>query len=185
MLRKSLAWGLVLAAMLAIGSGIAVYTQEEDVPAIPGVTAEDTHPNGCVDCHRKAGEDQDYRLSTAIAEWASEGAPEELIEWSEAAWPNASLSGQHPGVSGFVASQTLPDSCYNCHGEGSGMPLKPLLHTVHFAGGGDNHFVSGYDGRCLHCHAMNTDTEFPYPPTGKVEIKSGKEGSSGNGNGSE
>ena len=185
MLRKTLTWSLALAVLLAVGTGIAVYTQEEGVPAIPGVTAEDTHPNGCVDCHRKAGEDRDYRLSTAIEEWATEGAPEELIEWSEAAWPDASLSGQHPGVSGFVASQTLPDNCYNCHGEGSGMPLKPLLHTVHYAGGGENHFVSGYDGRCLQCHTMNTDVDFPYPPTGEVEMKSGREQPDGANDGSE
>ena len=175
MIRKSLTWSLVLGLLLAIGSGIAVYTQEGDVAAIPGVTAEDTHPNGCVDCHRLAGEGRDYRLSTAIQEWSDAGAPDELVEWSQAAWPNASLDGQHPGVGGFVASQTLPDGCYNCHGEGSGMPLEPMLHTVHFAGGGENHFVSGYDGRCLQCHTMNTDIAFPYPPTGNVTIKSGKE----------
>lgn len=52
MLRKSLL--LILVVVLGVGLGVAVFTQENEVPAIPGITAEDTHPDGCVNCHAVA-----------------------------------------------------------------------------------------------------------------------------------
>ncbi len=173
MLKRGLALSLVLALVLAVGTGIAVYTQEEEVPAIPGITSEDGHPNGCVDCHRVAGENRDYRMSTAVEEWATEGAPEEVMEIAEASWPGVELTGKHPDVAQFVQDQPMPDSCLTCHGEQGSMPLAEALHTYHFAGGGENHFVSSYDGRCLQCHTMNADTA--NPPTGAMGIKSGTE----------
>jgi hypothetical protein len=185
MLRKSLTWSLVVALILAVGTGLAVYTQEESVPAIPDITVDDPHPNGCVDCHRRAGDDRDYRLSTAIAEWAEEGVSEALLERSQAAWPDVFLEGQHPAVAEFVADQPLPQSCFNCHKDDSGIPLDPLVHTLHFAGGGQNRFVAGDNGRCLHCHTMNADVGFPYPPTGQVELKSGREQSGSGGHNGE
>lgn len=172
MFKKGLALSMVLALVLAIGTGIAVYTQEEEVPAIPGITADDTHPNGCIDCHRLAGENRDYRMSTAIAEWA-EGAPEEVMHAAEAAWPGVELTGTHPEVSEYVASQPMPQSCLTCHSSKSSIPLDDALHTYHFAGGADNHFVSGYDGRCLQCHSLNADVA--NPPTGMIGLKSGTE----------
>ncbi|MFB6286001.1 MAG: hypothetical protein ABEK03_05420 [Candidatus Bipolaricaulia bacterium] len=174
MLKRGLALSLVLALVLAIGSGIAVYTQEEEVPAIPGITSKDSHPNGCVDCHRVAGENRDYRMSTAIEKWANKGAPEEVRKVAEASWPGVELTGKHPAVSGFVATQPMPQSCLTCHGEQGSMPLAEALHSFHFTGGGDNHFVSGYDGRCLQCHTLNANTD--NPPTGAIGIKSGTEG---------
>ena len=173
MFKRGLALSLVLALVLAVGTGIAVYTQEEEVPAIPGITSEDTHPNGCVDCHRLAGENRDYRMSTAVEEWATEGAPEEVMEVAEASWPGVELTGTHPNVAQFVQEQPMPQSCLTCHGDKSSIPLDDALHTYHFAGGGDNHFVSGYDGRCLQCHSMNADVA--NPPTGIVGMKSGTE----------
>ncbi|MFB6286000.1 MAG: hypothetical protein ABEK03_05415 [Candidatus Bipolaricaulia bacterium] len=178
MLRKSLTCSAVLGLILAIGMGLVVHTQDTEIPAIPGITAEDTHPNGCVDCHRTTEDGRDYRLSTAIAEWASTGVPETVLERAKAAWPEAFLEGKHPAVSRFVANRSLPQACVNCHKPESGLPLKRLIHTLHYAGGGENHFVSSYDGRCLQCHKMNADITFPYPPTGEIGIKSGTEQSS-------
>lgn len=175
MLRKSIVFAVVAALALAVGTGIAVFTQEEEVPAIPGITAEDTHPNGCVDCHRERPDiDRDFRLSKYIEEWATEGAPEEILELAQAAWPEASLSGKHPGVSGMIATQEVPNICLQCHGSNSDKALDHLVHTVHFHGGAENHFITGYGGFCTQCHATNLDVE--NPPTGEMIIKSGKEG---------
>ena len=33
----------------------------DDIAALPGVTVDDDHPNGCVDCHVKVDEERDYR----------------------------------------------------------------------------------------------------------------------------
>ncbi len=175
MLRKSLTWSAVLGLILAIGTSLAVHTQNTEIPAIPGITAEDAHPNGCVDCHRMTADGQDDRLSTAIAEWASAGVPETLLARSQAAWPEAFLEGEHPAVSTFVANRPLPRACVNCHKVDSGLPLEPLMHTLHYAGGRETPFVGNHNGRCLQCHTMNADISFPYPATGEVGIKSGTE----------
>jgi len=174
MFKKGLT--LILAAVLTVGVGvgIAVFTQETELPEIPGITITDDHPNGCVDCHRDRPDiGRDFRLSTHIREWATEGAEEEIMELAEAAWPEASLSGMHPDVSGMVATQELPTFCINCHADGSDKPLYRVLHLIHFTGGEENHFLTSYGGFCTQCHAVDLDLE--NPPSGGVEIKTGKE----------
>jgi cytochrome c553 len=160
---------------LGVGAGIAVFTEEQEVPAIPGITAPDEKPNGCVSCHRERPDiGRDFRLSTYIHEWATEGAEEEIMELAEAAWPEASLSGKHPDVSSMVATQELPTFCLTCHRDGGDKPLYRFLHLVHFTGGEENHFITSYGGFCTQCHAVDLDLE--NPPAGGVEIKTGKEG---------
>jgi len=163
-----------LIAALALGSGIAVFTQEEaELPEIPGITVEDTHPLGCVDCHKPRPDiGQDF-LSLEIKEWAEEGAPDEIMNVAKAAWPEASLTGKHPDVSGMVAAQELPGVCLMCHTEDSDKPLPPAVHLIHFSTkpeytGEDPAFLRIYGGFCTQCHALD-------PDVGTMTMKSGKE----------
>ncbi len=142
-----------IALLMVAGTTFVTFGQEEGsaVPEIPGITADDAHVNGCVDCHRKASEDSDYRISTYIKELAGEG--------------------KHPDVTAMV--NTIPDDCLVCHGEttAEGMgtdPLARILHRIHLVGAEENHFVTGYQGQCTHCHALDKDT-------GRISTKSGEE----------
>ncbi|GEM_PF-1350313 len=175
---KKTAIGIVLGALVvafAFGVGTTVLTQEEEVPAIPGITVEDDHPNGCVNCHRERPDiGRDFRLSTYIEEWATEGTPEEILELAQAAWPEASLSGKHPNVAEMTATRELPTACMTCHSEEGDKPLSSYLHLQHFAGGAENHFVTLYGGYCTQCHSVDLNLE--EPPAGGIGIKTGKEG---------
>ena len=174
MWKKPAIWLTLGALVLAFGVGITVLTQEEEVPAIPGITAEDDHPNGCVNCHRERPDiERDFRLSTYIEEWATEGAEEEILELAQAAWPEASLTGKHPNIAAMVATQELPTFCLTCHSDESDKPLYRYLHLQHFYGGAENHFVTLYGGYCTQCHTVALDLE--NPPAGGVGIKTGKE----------
>lgn len=100
------------------------------------------------------------------------GVPEEFLKLVRAAWPEATLSGKHPDVK--VATQELPTFCLQCHTKDGKMPLNQGLHLVHFYGGGENHFITGYGGFCTQCHQLNLDLE--KPPAGTMIIKTGREG---------
>ena len=113
--------------------GALALTFAQDTPQLSGITAEDEHPNGCIDCHRDAGEGRDYRLNVSL---------EEL---------------DHPNVSAMI--KTLPDDCGICHK--SGTPLGGLnaqTHRLHYQNPSENHFVTGYQGECLACHTLNSAT---------------------------
>ncbi len=168
MLRKSLPFVLMVALLLGVGAGVAVFTQEQQVPQIPGITATDETPNGCVSCHK-----DNFKLSTIIGSWATAGVPQEIVDLVKAAWPEATVSGKHPDVAAMVASQELPTFCLNCHAADSKMPLSRDLHLVHFTGAADNAFLTNYGGFCTQCHALNLDTT--KPPAGTMTIKKGKE----------
>jgi cytochrome c551/c552 len=174
MLRKSLPLILIAAVALGVSVGVAVFTQESEVPAIPGITTADEKPDGCVSCHKERPDiNRDFRLSTYIGEWATEGVEVEILDIAKAAWPEATLSGKHPDVAGMIATQELPAACLSCHAEGSDMPLPSYLHLQHFVGGEENHFITSYGGYCTQCHAVNLDIE--NPPAGAVTVKTGKE----------
>jgi hypothetical protein len=100
-------------------------------PVLPGITAKDELPNGCVDCHQNAGAGKDYRLNVGIP---------------------ANLKG-HPDISKLV--KTVPNDCAMCHKEGQKAgALNLVLHTVHYAKPAENPFVTAYQGACLNCHAL-------------------------------
>ena len=154
-------WRVALAVLLSggialsmvVGTTFVTFGQEKGsaVPEIPGITVDDINTNGCVDCHRKVSEDSDYRISTYIKELAEEG--------------------NHPDVTAMI--NTVPDDCLVCHGEttAEGMgtdPLAPILHRMHLVGMGENDFITGSQGQCTHCHALNKDT-------GQMRTKAGGE----------
>ena len=155
--RRAVLTALLLGTVVLLlmgGVGLVTFSQEGEqaMPEIPGITVEDVNVNGCVDCHYKESDETDYRLSTSLGE---------LVE-----------EGKHPDVSAMVT--TVPDDCVMCHSqqmaEGMGTePLGPMMHKIHLVGGGENHFVAGYEGQCTHCHALDMET-------GGFSIKSGEEG---------
>lgn len=100
---------------------IFVTAQERrtpNVPEIPGITAQDKLPNGCVTCHRNHPERKmDHRLSTTLAKWNKEVAPERLKMAQAAAPHEIKLKGHHPDVSTKI--EIIPDDCFKCHKKGS------------------------------------------------------------------
>lgn len=154
----------------------AAAPAQGELPQIPGITAPDEEPNGCVSCHRLREDiGQDFRLSTQIEEWSSEGAPEWLLMVAQRAAPEGvTLTGYHPKVAAQARTETIPDLCLGCHGEDStyAPPFARLLHLIKFAQPEDlaeNHFITSYRGQCTYCHTLNKDT-------GVMSVKSGKEG---------
>jgi hypothetical protein len=129
---------IVLASLLAAGLLAAVIgltaADNATTPLLPGITAKDEHPNGCVDCHIKVNNKQDFRLVNL-----------------------PTLVKGHPDISKIV--KKLPDSCEICHnGKGKPPKLSNVVHQVHFKGGADNHFVANYQGQCLNCHQLDLTT---------------------------
>lgn len=129
---------LILSSLLAVGLLAAVLgltaASSASTALLPGITTKDEHPNGCVDCHIKVSDKQDFRLVNL-----------------------PTLVKGHPDISKIV--KKLPDGCMLCHkGTGKAPKLSNVLHVVHFKGGADNHFVSDYQGQCLNCHQLNIAT---------------------------
>jgi hypothetical protein len=106
----------------------------EDIAALPGVTVDDEHPNGCVDCHVKVDDEKDYRLNVEVKKVA-----------------------KHPPIDKMVKNN--PDDCMKCHKEGSKAGgMSEVSHKVHFSKGKDSVFVAHYGGQCLHCHSIDLGT---------------------------
>lgn len=126
---------------------------------IPGLTAEDRFPHGCVDCHiNMPDRNQDERISTLMSRWTKEVEPR-LLEKAQAAAPaGVALKGIHPRVPDSL--EDIPAACFSCHREPSKMApaLAPLLHAIHLSGGENNHFLTIFQGECTHCHKMESET---------------------------
>ena len=123
---------LVLSVFLAAGllASISVpFARADDL--LPGITGKDEHPNGCVDCHVKVSDKQDFRLVNLPA-----------------------LVKGHPDISKIV--KKIPDSCELCHkGTGKTPALANAVHKVHYQEPANNHFVTEFKGQCLNCHQLN------------------------------
>jgi cytochrome c553 len=162
---------VVLSLILAGGSIFAVFSQgkEAEMPNIPGITVEDTRPNGCVDCHRKDGSERSP-LKLLIKEW-TKGVSSELLEKARAAAPaGVELKGKHADT--VAMTNTVPQDCLVCHSkQGAKMIGAPelgrLMHLTHLVGGAENEFITGYQGQCVQCHALNKET-------GELTIKNGE-----------
>lgn len=134
---------------------------------IPGLTAEDKFPRGCVDCHINMPErNQDERISTLMSKWNKKVEPE-LLEKAQAVAPaGMTLKGVHPKVP--VSLKNIPAGCLPCHGKTSKIapPLAQLVHTIHLSGGEDNHFLTIFQGECTHCHKLERKTASWSIPSG-------------------
>jgi hypothetical protein len=124
--------------------------------AIPGLTAPDAFPRGCVDCHVVlADKKMDVRLSTLMAQWQQKVDPA-LLERVRAFTPaEVALKGRHPKVA--VAGVEVPKACMTCHARTSkaAPPLGRMLHGLHLVGADKNIFLSQFQGECTHCHRLD------------------------------
>jgi hypothetical protein len=140
--------------------------------AVPGITAADLYPHGCVDCHvHLPALNVDARFSTLMTKLAKEVEPALLSKAQAAAPAGLKLRGRHPPVPGVLGN--IPASCNPCHAKGSrtAPPFATLLHSIHLGDGSDsshNVFMTLYQGECTHCHKLDAET-------GAVSIPSGPE----------
>jgi len=133
--------------------------QAPPLRAIPGITAKDLYPMGCVDCHINYAEQKlDVRFSTLLKRWAEMVEPQLLDKVAGSAPPGLKLKGKHPAVPGMIRS--IPAGCLTCHSRASttAPPFSRMLHAIHLTGGKDNHFLTLFQGECTHCHKLNAAT---------------------------
>ncbi len=160
-------WLVAVAIVLGVGVGfLAVGAGPEGQPGtpppmrqIPGVTAPDQFPRGCVDCHvNRPDMNMDVRLSTIIGGWQEAVPPEMLARLQPFAPEGMTLKGKHPKVT--VAGAEIPKSCLMCHSKTSrsAPPFVRMLHGIHLLGGEQNHFLSMFQGECTHCHKLDRGT---------------------------
>jgi len=140
---------------------------EPRLPDLPGITTPDKTPRACVDCHKNNAERKmDFRLPSLLARWR-DGADPQVFEKAKAAAPAGKLlAGKHPDVAAQI--QVIPNDCLMCHMRDSqaAPPFAKLLHTIHLVGGKENHFLTGPQGTCTHCHKLD-------PKTGALRLGSG------------
>ncbi|MBI5708031.1 MAG: hypothetical protein HZC36_13700 [Armatimonadetes bacterium] len=132
-MRRSILASILPVAIgaLAVGFGSSLQTPAPS-PKIPGLTAPDKFPNGCVDCHIKLP-NEDVRLNVALK-----------------------TVKHHPSVAGL---KTIPTDCGRCHRDGSPAGvLKTVLHKAHFQKKAESKFVTMFQGNCLACHALDAAT---------------------------
>ncbi|MGE5345035.1 MAG: hypothetical protein ACM3JH_03690 [Acidithiobacillales bacterium] len=153
---------LVLVAPLAFSasSGAAGPPPERLPPVrkIPGLTAPDTHPKGCVDCHIQYPDRKlDERFSTLMAAWTTK-VNAGLLKKAQAAAPaGVTLKGKHPKT---PAMREIPRSCLGCHSKGSktAPPFGQMIHLFHLTGGNENRFLTIFQGECTLCHKLDAAT---------------------------
>lgn len=108
---------------------------------VPGLTAADSYPQGCIDCHVVYAElGRDKRLSVI-------------------------LQDRHPAAAD--AFLDIPAGCLECHARGP-EPAPSLARIVHLAHltGAENVFLSVFQGECTHCHKLDTSTGVWRLPSG-------------------
>ena len=131
---KTVLW--IVTGLVILGGAAVMLSAASagDAPVLPGITAKDENPNGCVDCHKNQGEGKDYRLSAGLAK----------------------IKG-HPNVEKIV--KVAPKDCTMCHKAGGKVPeLSLVVHKAHFDKPTENAFVTVYKGQCLACHALDLKT---------------------------
>ena len=163
---------LLGAGLAAAGAAAGPPGGEALPPArvVPGLTAPDAHPGGCVDCHVLRPElGLDVRLGTALAAWSAGEVDARLLELSRATAPaGARIEGRHPRAGDALAD--IPNACLECHGHDAddAPPFARLLHAIHLTGGADSVFMTVYQGECTHCHKLD-------PVSGAWSLASGPE----------
>lgn len=117
--------------------------------AIPGITAKDAFPGGCVDCHQK-----ERRVTTLLGQWNGKVDAKKLAAMQAFVPQGITLKGKHPTVPG----KDVPASCLKCHAATSKTipPFPALMHGIHFSEGAASDFVKQFGGECTHCHKFNS-----------------------------
>jgi len=157
---------VLVVTFLFAASSVAVGAPPKGAPhaappvrQIPGLTAPDPFPHGCVDCHVNMPEqNMDVRLSTLMRGWQEQVDPALLAKVRGFTPADIELRGKHPQVD--VAGEEVPKACLECHSSTSATapPFGPLLHGLHLVGGENNHYLSLFQGECTHCHKFDKAT---------------------------
>jgi len=154
--------GTMILVASVIPAGGAPEKEPQPAPPvreIPGVTAPDRFPRGCVDCHvNRPDLKMDARISTAMRRWQDTVDPEFLARVRAFAPAGMALKGKHPKLRAEGAD--IPKACLKCHSRTSTFapPFARLLHGLHLVGGEKNHFLSVFQGECTHCHKLDRAT---------------------------
>jgi hypothetical protein len=164
MSRGVLHVALVLATLLLVfqAKGQAGAGEAPPMPParqIPGITAEDMFPRGCVDCHVNMPDmGRDVRISTIMREWSKKVEPKFLERAQAAAPAGVKLVGKHP--EGAEKIMDIPAGCLKCHGKSSrtAPSFSRMMHLYHLTGGDENPYLSIFHGECTHCHKLNKAT---------------------------
>jgi hypothetical protein len=123
---------------------------------IPGITAEDPFPRGCVDCHvNMPDRKMDARFSTLMKQWESAVDPALLARVQPFAPSGVVLKGKHPKFN--VAAADIPTSCISCHAaqRKAAPAFDRMIHGLHLTGGEKNHFLVEFQGQCTYCHKLD------------------------------
>ena len=157
---------LASCGVFLIGAGAAGAQPPAGAPPmpparkIPGLTAPDTHPGACVDCHIMYRDmNLDTRFGTMMRAWAAE-VPAAIVARAKGAAPaGMALKGKHPATPA-AGLKNIPGSCLACHGSGSKIapPFNRLIHAIHLTGGDKNPFLTLFQGECTLCHKLDTKT---------------------------
>lgn len=139
-MKKALLLVVAIVTFVLALSMVALAADQPQKVEIPGINAPDTKPDGCVSCHTKRSETQDYSLPAELA--------------------NLHKEGKHPSVK--VSS--APQDCLTCHGD----TFKNVMHKAHLVGD-ENHFIASYQGQCMYCHALDKATGAMTVKSGQVK----------------
>ncbi len=160
---KKVLIGSISLVLLASAAGFAAKPAGKPVPPaarkIPGITAEDTHPKACLDCHVNHPEmNLDARLSTIVGGFTKQVGAKMLAKAKAAAADPSKIKGRHPSVD--TAFKDVPNTCRNCHRREfqAAPPFVRLMHIIHLVGGQGNHFMTFYQGECTLCHKLDQTT---------------------------
>ena len=123
----------LIATALILAGALTLSWADTDVQ-LSGITIDDAHPNGCVDCHSQQSGGDDDRLNIVV---------------------NAITD--HPNITPIA--KKIPEDCTMCHRSGvAAGALNTQVHRIHYENPGENHFIDEYNGECLSCHSLNTAT---------------------------
>lgn len=127
--------GLVGGTVLCLlQPGVTAMSSSPQKGGLPGVTAKDPFPKGCVSCHIKTPKGDERRLSADIRK----------------------VKG-HPDVSQMM--KVIPKDCAMCHKGGpKPAPINTAIHKAHYSKQSASLFVKQFGGSCLACHAMDAKT---------------------------
>ena len=99
LLKMMVCGGIFFLAGVTVDTAPAAGTQNmpDEAPDIPGITAADPFPLGCVNCHiNMPDKNKDARISTLMKQLEEEVAPGLLEKAQAASSPGLALAGKHP-----------------------------------------------------------------------------------------
>ena len=126
-------WFFLLLVTVVAAGALFLTGAGDGKPFLPGINVKDDYPNGCVDCHSGAGGGQEPLVNQALAEQG------------------------HVNVDAIV--KQVPKDCTMCHKPGAPSgSMQQVTHKDHYQNVEENDFVNKYQGSCLSCHTLNSDT---------------------------